>query len=78
MDGMTDKEICEALKNAILPIIRRQSTKARQAECASFILSLGWELTRGLEGNDFMRGWIDGALEDLNTNPEYIVLQIPH
>jgi hypothetical protein len=75
---MTDDQIADAVKNAVLPIMRSLRTQERRSELASFLLSLGWELTRGIEGNEFMRGWLDRASADLGTNPAKIVLVEHH
>jgi hypothetical protein len=38
---------------------------------------LGYELTRGIEGNEFARGYLESALEDLATNPPFVVIREP-
>lgn len=74
----SDDAIVIAIKNAILPIIRRMPTNERRSEAASFVLAMGYELLRGIEGDEFMRGWLDEAEVDLASGAPRVILVDPH
>jgi hypothetical protein len=70
---MTDLEIAQLAQDHIVGLMRTLNQEQRR-ELAAFVLSLGWELTRGLEGNGFMKGWLHAASDDLSKNPPAVVL----
>ncbi len=72
---MTDDEICNAVRDFIVGLMRKCTTPQQRAEVASFTLQLGYELTRGIEGDRFMQGWLDTAQKDLRENPPKVVLR---
>lgn len=69
---MTDQEIMDEVRDFCGSLLRKQPTLERKAEVAATILSLGYELTRGIEGNEFVAGWLHEAVADLKTNPPQI------
>lgn len=72
---MSDEEIAAAINDAVIPIIRNLKSAERRSEAASYLLSLGYELTFGMEGKEFMRGWLDQALEDIELNVPRVVIR---
>lgn len=74
---MTDDELRTAMRDAVLPILRG-APKEQRLEGASFIASLGYELSRGIAGNEWARGWLEAGLDDLQHNPPMVRIVEPN
>lgn len=75
---MTDKEIMDQVRDFACALIRKQPSRERKSEAANTLLSMGYELTRGIEGNKFISGWLHGAIKDLAKNHDRIVVRDLH
>lgn len=73
---MTDKEIMDEVRDFACTLIRKQPSRERKSEAASALLAVGYELTRGIEGNDFISGWLQMAVDDLQTNPPSVTVRV--
>jgi len=73
---MTDDEIRNWIMENVIPKIASLG-KSSRSEFASQMMHIGYEIVRGIEGNEFARGFLDAALLDLETNPPFVVLRDP-
>lgn len=74
---MTDEDLRRKITDAVGTILR-PLTPAQRAEGAEYLLALGYELTRGIQGNEFARDWLDAAIADLANDPPRVVIREHH
>lgn len=60
-----DKQLASELLNALAPILKNLPSESR-VEAGTWLMSFGWEVCRGIEGDDFVRLWASQALDGLN------------
>lgn len=73
---LTETEIQKWIHENVVPKMASLNANCR-SEFASQIMHLGYEISRGIEGNDFARGFLEAALKDLDTNPPFVVIREP-
>ena len=71
---MTSKEIQQHILDQNTAFIAGLKTKQERSEAASFLLYLGFEITKGIEGREFLRGWLDSVIHDINTNSDDLLV----
>jgi len=72
---MDDNEICARASAHVASLLHELETRDERAEAIFSLLHLTYELTRGIEGDEYMRLWLEAALDDLAGEPAHIMLR---
>lgn len=70
-----DAMVSEALKAMeIIPRLKRHE----RGPYLSALLLASYKLLRTVEGDEFVRGWLESALEEVNTTPPDVAIRKTH
>ena len=73
-----DDEIAKMTLETIDGLMSKLPMLADRKSAAGFILMTGYNLIRSAEDDDFVRGWLESALEDVKRNASVIELKGAH
>lgn len=63
-----DKVALEAV-NAVNKLMQKMPDESAKADALGLLMMTNYNLLRDLEGDDFVRAWLQNALLDLEKNP---------
>ncbi|MDB5773855.1 MAG: hypothetical protein JWM42_4229 [Burkholderia sp.] len=72
-----DKIALEAV-NAVSKLMQKMPDDYAKADALSVLMMTNYNLLRDVEGDEFVRAWLQTALQDLDRNPPVLGLGRPH
>lgn len=75
---MTDEQIAKLTMDAIGGVMRRLPMMKDRKAALGFLLMAAYKLLRTAEGDEFVKGWLESALEEVRTCPPDVKLIAPH
>jgi hypothetical protein len=72
-----DKIALEAV-NAVSNLMQKMPDDFAKADALGVLMMTNYNLLRDVEGDEFVRAWLQTALRDLEENPPVIGLAKPH
>jgi hypothetical protein len=69
-----DKVAVEAV-NAVSNLMQKMPNDAAKADALGVLMMTNYNLLRDVEGDEFVRAWLQTALRDLEENPPVIALE---
>ncbi|MEN3292650.1 MAG: hypothetical protein V7642_1903 [Burkholderiales bacterium] len=72
-----DKVALEAV-NAVSNLMQKMPDDSAKADALNVLMMTNYNLLREVEGDDFVRAWLQTALRDLEENPPVIGLTKTH
>jgi hypothetical protein len=72
-----DKIAVEAV-NAVSNLMLKMPDATSRADALNVLMMTNYNLMRDIEGDAFVRAWLQTALEDLEANPPVIGFAKPH
>ena len=75
---MTDDQVAKMTMDAIDGLMAKMPMMADRKCAFGFLLLTSYKLLRTAEGDEFVRGWLESALEEVKTCPPDVSLVAPH
>jgi len=75
---MTDYEIANHALAAIETLLSKMPRKQDKSGAMSGMLMLSYKLLRTIEDDEFVRGFLESALHEVNTSAPDMELRQPH
>jgi O-methyltransferase involved in polyketide biosynthesis len=72
-----DKIAVEAV-NAVSKLMMKMPDDSAKADALNVLMMTNYNLMRDIEGDEFVRAWLQTALQDLEANPPVIGLARVH
>jgi hypothetical protein len=72
-----DKIALEAV-NAVSSLMQKMPDDSAKADALGVLMMANYNLLRDVEGDEFVRAWLQTALQDLEHNPPVMGLQHAH
>jgi len=75
---MTDDQVAKITMDAVGELMAKMPMMADRKNALGFLLMTSYKLLRTAEGDEFVRGWLESALQEVNTCPPDVSLVCPH
>ena len=75
---MNESEIVNHTLAAVQELLSKMPTKQAKSEALSGMLMLSYKLLRTTECDEFVRGFLESSLHELDTQAPDMVLREPH
>lgn len=73
---MTETEITDRALDALGKLLAQMATPREKSDAISLILIAGYNMLRSIEGDEFVRGWLESALADVKNCPPAFVAEL--
>ncbi len=74
MNDARDQEIARLTLEAVGALLRTLSNREEKSAALSYLLMAAYKPLRTLEGDDFVRGWLESALLEVQSMPPDVEL----
>lgn len=78
MTDARDQEIARLTLDAVGALLRSLKTREEQGAALGYLLMAAYKPLRTIEGDEFVRGWLESALQEVQTTPPDVELAYPH
>ena len=75
---MNDDQIATLTLDALGKLMNQLPTKREKSDALGVLMIAGYNLLRTTEGDEFVRGWLESALEDMARNPPACEFRMAH
>lgn len=75
---MNDTEIARLAVEAMQALLAKMPSREDKSEALCYLLIGSYKLLRTVECNEFVRGWLESALDEVRSSPPDVVLAVPH
>lgn len=75
---MKEAEIARLSVEAMQGLLAKMPSREDKSEALSYLLMGSYKLLRTVESDEFVRGWLESALDEVRNNPPDVVLAVPH
>lgn len=74
MNDARDQEIARLTIEAVGALLRNLANREEKSAALSYLLMAAYKPLRTLEGDEFVRGWLESALAEVQSNPPDVEL----
>lgn len=74
MNDARDQEIARLTLEAVGALLRTLPTREEKSTALSYLLMAAYKPLRTIEGDEFVRGWLESALTEVQTMPPDVEL----
>jgi len=74
MNDARDQEIARLTLEAVGALLRTLPTREEKSTALSYLLMAAYKPLRAVEGDDFVRGWLESALLEVQSMPPDVEL----
>ncbi len=74
MTDSRDEEIARLTVAAVSALLGNLKTREECGAALGYLLMAAYKPLRTIEGDDFVRGWLESALREVQTTPPDVVL----
>lgn len=78
MADRSDDQIAKAAIDAVTGLVGRYRLKRHQSDAAASVMLTAYNLLRAIEGDEFVIGWLQTAVTDVQTKPCPFEVIRPH
>lgn len=75
---MAQDKVAIAAVTAVSNLLQRMPDATAKADALGVLMMTNYNLLRDIEGDDFVRAWLQTALRDLDQNPPVIGIETRH
>lgn len=75
---MAQDKIALAAVTAVSNLMQKMPDESAKSDALSVLMMTNYNLLREVEGDNFVRAWLQTALQDLEKNPPVVGLMKPH
>ena len=75
---MKESDIASHTLASIEALLSKMPTKQSKSEALSGLLMVSYKLLRTMEGDEFVRGFLESSLHEVNSSAPDMVLRQPH
>jgi len=75
---MAQDKVAIAAVNAVSSLLQRMPDATAKADALGVLMMTNYNLLRDVEGDDFVRAWLQTALRDLDENPPVFGIETRH
>ena len=74
---MNEDRIATLTFDMLGKLMHQLPTKREKSDAIGVLMIAGYNLLRTTEGDEFVRGWLEGALADVSDNPPAFQFRVP-
>lgn len=75
---MNEDQIAKLVIDMLGRLMNQLPTKHRKGHALGVLMLACYNLLRTIEGDEFVKGWLESALEDVKNNPPACQLRVTH
>lgn len=73
-----EADIAEMVMDSLNDLMAKLPMLADRTEAVGILLIASYNLLRSVEGDEYMKGWLESALQDVKSTPSPIQLRGAH
>lgn len=67
--AMDEDAIAKAALDTVMALMNQYQSKRQRSDALSGVMIVAYQLLRAVEGDKFVTGWLESALQDVANNP---------